>query len=171
MTARQRSEYRGAIPIDKSRALALVGDELKDLESRLETLDLERTARIVKQLYVMHENDPNFPGPVLERMNQFLHDSDVLERPGKYPELIREMKLEALLATEDSPYVEVRAVADPFDDVDMPALTLRVWIIGVIASGCGSFIDTLFGYRNPPIAVGPNVGQLLACEHEAEAYH
>ncbi|ORX37519.1 OPT oligopeptide transporter protein-domain-containing protein [Kockovaella imperatae] len=110
----------------------------------------------------MHENDPNFPGPVLDRMATFLTEPDVLDRPEKHSELVREMKLEALLATEDSPYVEVRANVDPTDDPSMPSFTFRVWVIGCVAACCGSFIDTLFGYRNPPISVGANVAQLIA---------
>jgi hypothetical protein len=112
----------------------------------------------------MHEHDQNFPGTVLDRMAEFLNNPDVLERPEKHAELIREMKLECVLATENSPYVEVRAVVDPTDDYTLPVFTIRVWIIGVIFSAAGSFIDTLFGYRNPAVYVSANVGQLLACE-------
>jgi len=113
----------------------------------------------------MHEHDQNFPGTVLDRMEEFLSNPDVLDRPEKHAELVREMKLECILATENSPYVEVRAVVDATDDPTLPVFTIRVWIIGVIFSAAGSFIDTLFGYRNPAVSVSTNVGQLLACEY------
>jgi len=112
----------------------------------------------------MHKHDQNFPQAVLDRMDEFINNPDVLANPQAHGELIREIKLECVLATENSPYVEVRANVDPTDDPTMPALTIRVWIIGVIFSGAGSFIDTLFGYRNPAVYVGSNVGQLVACE-------
>lgn len=32
---------------------------------------------------------------------------------------------------EDSPYPEVRASVSNIDDPDMPALTIRMWIIGL----------------------------------------
>lgn len=95
-------------------------------------------------------------------MAEFIHDTDAMDRPEKHSELVREMKMEALLATENSPYLEVRANVDPTDDPTMPALTFRVLVIGTCFSAAGSFIDTLFGYRNPAVYVGTNVGQLLA---------
>ena len=45
----------------------------------------------------------------------------------------------------------------------MPCLTFRVWVIGTVFSAAGVFIDVLFGYRNPGVFVGTNVGQLVAC--------
>ena len=33
---------------------------------------------------------------------------------------------------EDSPYPEVRASVSNIDDPEMPAMTLRMWIIGLI---------------------------------------
>jgi hypothetical protein len=107
--------------------------------------------------------DQNFPGTALERMNDFLDNPDVLERPEKHIELIEEMKMEAILSTENSPYAEVRAVVDPDDDPNMPSLTIRVWIIGCLFSGAGSFIDSFFLMRNPPVYIGANVAQLLSC--------
>jgi hypothetical protein len=120
---------------------------------------------VIKKARAVHNNDQNFPGSVLEQMNHFLDDPDVLANPSNYPELIREMKMEAILTTENSPYQEVRANVDATDDPTMPSLTLRVWIIGTIFSGIGSFIDTLFLVRQPAISVGPNVAQMLACEY------
>ena len=32
---------------------------------------------------------------------------------------------------EDSPYAEVRAAVSNIDDPEMPALTLRMWVIGL----------------------------------------
>lgn len=74
------------------------------------------------------------------------------------------MKMEALLATENSPYAEVRANVNAYDDVSLPQLTARVWIIGCVFAAAGSFIDSFFLMRNPPVYIGANVGQLLACK-------
>lgn len=112
----------------------------------------------------MHRYDHNFPRAALDRMEEFVNDPDVLANPDKHVELIREVKLECILSLENSPYLEVRANVDPTDDPTMPCFTVRVWIIGSIFCAAGSFIDTLFGYRNPPVYVSANVGQLLACE-------
>lgn len=72
------------------------------------------------------------------------------------------MKMEAILATENSPYAEVRANVDATDDPSLPVLTIRVWIIGCVFSAAGSFIDAFFTMRNPPVYIGANVAQLLA---------
>lgn len=112
----------------------------------------------------MHKHDQNFPTDILLRMNEFLDNPDVLANPELHGDLIHEMKLEAVMVTENSPYAEVRGVVDPVDDFDMPTFTIRVWIIGVLFSGAGAFINQLFSIRMPNISVGTEVAQLLACE-------
>ncbi len=96
-------------------------------------------------------------------MNEFINDPDVLQNPSAHPALLREIKMECLLATENSPYIEVRANVDPTDDPTLPVFTFRVWVIGTVFAAAGSFIDTLFGYRQPAVYVSANVGQLVAC--------
>jgi hypothetical protein len=83
--------------------------------------------------------------------------------PAAHASLIKEVKLECLLATEFSPYLEVRANTSPTDDPTMPSLTFRSMLIGTFFAGAGSFIDTLFAFRQPPVYVGVTVGQLIAC--------
>ena len=118
----------------------------------------------MKQVKKLHEHDQNFPGSALERITEFLNNPDVLANPNKHYDLITEMKLEALLVTENSPYGEVRANVENTDDPTLPSLTLRVWVIGVLFSGVGAFINELFAIRNPSVYVTANVAQLLACE-------
>lgn len=65
---------------------------------------------------------------------------------------------------QNSPYAEVRANVEATDDPTMPALTIRVWVIGCIFAAAGSFIDSFFLMRNPPVYIGANVAQLLSCE-------
>ena len=93
--------------------------------------------------------------------------SEITANPETYAALVREVKLECLLATENSPYLEVRANVDATDDPTIPALTFRVWFIGTIFACAGAFIDTLFSFRQPAIYIGTSVGQLLACEFRA----
>ncbi|KAK4687087.1 hypothetical protein P7C73_g3042, partial [Tremellales sp. Uapishka_1] len=137
-------------------------DELARLEARMAAMPLERCVGVVNQLVAMHKHDQNFPAGVLQRLFEFQRTPEVLSSPNKYPELVHEIKMECLLATENSPYLEVRANVDATDDPTLPVFTVRVWIIGCVFSAAGSFIDTLFGYRNPAVYVGTNVGQLLA---------
>jgi hypothetical protein len=135
------------------------------MEAKIADLSLERTVHIISHVYNLHKYDQNFPGAALQRMSDFLNNPDVHERPDKHVELVDEMKMEAILSTENSPYAEVRANCDPTDDPTMPSLTIRVWVIGCIFSAAGSFIDSFFLMRNPPVYIGANVAQLLSCEY------
>ena len=116
----------------------------------------------------LHEHDQNFPQTVLERINEFLRNKDtILESPHKHEEIVHEMKLEALLVTENSPYAEVRAVVEVTDDPDMPSFTFRTWFIGIIFCGIGAVVNQLFVLRQPPITITSEVAQLLACKSGA----
>lgn len=110
----------------------------------------------------IHERDPNFPHIILERIQAFLEDDDVFDNPEKHETLITEMKLEAALITNNSPYAEVRAVVDNKDDPSTPCSTVRAWTIGVIFSVFLAFINQLFSIRLPSILISANVAQLLA---------
>jgi hypothetical protein len=113
----------------------------------------------------MHRHDQNFPQDALNALEDFTKNyATIMENPEKHGEIIREVKLECILATEYSPYLEVRANTENTDDPTMPCLTFRAMVIGTIFAGAGSFIDSLFAFRQPPVSVGVSVGQLLACE-------
>jgi hypothetical protein len=92
----------------------------------------------------MHRHDQNFPETALEKMQEFVDNPDIAQHPEKHHDLIHEMKLEAVLATENSPYAEVRACVDATDDPTLPVFTLRVWVIGIVFSGAGAFVNQLF---------------------------
>jgi hypothetical protein len=76
----------------------------------------------------IHDKDPNFPIVILDKIKEFLDNPDVLEHPENYADLIYEMKTEAALITNNSPYAEVRAVVNNTDDVNMPCSTIRAWV-------------------------------------------
>ncbi|KAI5451012.1 hypothetical protein NCC49_002503 [Naganishia albida] len=50
---------------------------------------------------------------------------------------------------EDSPYEEVRASVSNIDDVEMPALTWRVWFLGLLFLVIRSGMETVFQFRSP----------------------
>lgn len=62
---------------------------------------------------------------------------------------------------EDSPYFEVRATVRNYDE-EMPANTIRAWIIGLTATTIVSAVNLLFSLRNPSISIYVYVVQLLA---------
>nr|XP_031857404.1 OPT family small oligopeptide transporter [Kwoniella shandongensis]KAA5524476.1 OPT family small oligopeptide transporter [Kwoniella shandongensis] len=136
--------------------------ELERLEASLDSMSMERAVAIIQKLVKIHKNDQNFPGNILQDMYSFLDNPDIAANPDKYPDIVRTMKLEAILSTENSPYVSVRANVDPTDDPTMPVGTIRMWFIGIIFCAVGAFVDNLFAFRNPSISIGVQVAQLVA---------
>ena len=165
------SDFKDLTVARSNRIFETTHNEAIKLEERLHDLSLERTVKIIKELVYMHEADPNFSGDMMNQMKDFLADLPTSDMPEKN-DTLRCMKLEALLATENSPYVEVRANVDPTDDPSLPCSTIRAWFIGVSFCCLGTFIDTLFAFRYPNVSIGSAVAQLVACEwHHIEALY
>jgi hypothetical protein len=78
---------------------------------------------MMKNVMKVHEKDPNFPVLILDRINE-----NIFDHPENYSELVAEMKTEAALITNNSPYAEVRAVVSNTDDVNIPSSTIRAWV-------------------------------------------
>ncbi|KAK8430914.1 OPT oligopeptide transporter protein-domain-containing protein [Phyllosticta citricarpa] len=74
----------------------------------------------------MHELDPNFPDEVLDKVRAFLSNDDVFAQPQNHFMLIHEMKIEAALITNNSPYAEVRAVVSNTDDPTIPCPSIAI---------------------------------------------
>lgn len=70
-------------------------------------------------------------------------------------------KTEAGIIAYWSPYPEIRSVTDPYDDPNMPIETLRVYIVGLVWTCIGCFINTYFQDRQPAITLDPSVAQLF----------
>lgn len=157
------SHITGLTVCQSEQKLEATTEERIELEERLGEMSLERTLAIVKELVYMHETDPNFSGDTLNQMLDFLANPPTLEKAEKN-ELLRFMKLEALLAVENSPYAEVRANVDPTDDPNIPCSTIRAWFIAIIFACIGTAVDNFFAFRYPGINIAANVAQLIACE-------
>lgn len=72
-----------------------------------------------------------------------------------------QVKTEAGLIAFHSPYPEVRSVTDPYDDPTITAETFRVYLLGIIWTCIGAFINQFFAERQPRISLKPAVVQLL----------
>ena len=70
-------------------------------------------------------------------------------------------RLEAALIAYHSPYPEIRAITDPFDDPSIPVETVRVYIIGLFWTFIGSIVNNFFVHRMPSISLGGHTIQLL----------
>ncbi|KAB5527929.1 OPT oligopeptide transporter protein-domain-containing protein [Coniochaeta sp. 2T2.1] len=125
-------------------------------------MSTEEVRILMTNVLEIHHNDPNFPHVTLEKIKEFLGNAAVFENPEKHEELIYQMKLEAALITNNSPYAEVRAVVDNHDDPSVPCSTIRSWVIGLAFSALLGFINQLFSIRQPTITILSNVAQMLA---------
>lgn len=63
---------------------------------------------------------------------------------------------------EDSPFPEVRASVSNIDDPEMPAMTLRMWVIGLVLCMTASAMNLFFNFRQPAPSVSP-LALLLVC--------
>ncbi|KAF8811268.1 small oligopeptide transporter [Phlegmacium glaucopus] len=68
----------------------------------------------------------------------------------------------ASMLEDDSPYLEVRSAVANFDDPEMPASTIRAWIMGIIWAILISGMNQFFYFRYPSVSIGNLVAQLLA---------
>ena len=95
------------------RDLIITGDDLASAQETAKELSLDETRTILRDVIQNHENDQNFPVHVLETMKELVANEDMVLNPEKDQMLISEMRVEAALIQNDSPYPEVRAVSTP----------------------------------------------------------
>ena len=83
------------------------------------------------------------------------------ERPPEFEDWGFQARMEALLIAYWSPYPEVRAISDPFDDPNERCETFRAYTISIVWQGIGTFINTYFRARQPPINLASEVVQVF----------
>lgn len=105
----------------------------------------------LQQFEKMHKLDPNMP---LDELS----DVDAAIATGNAE---KGLEIEHALMEDNSPYPEVRAVVRNYD-VDVPANTVRAWVIGLLLCTIGSGVNMLFSLRNPSVAITTYVIQLVA---------
>ncbi|CAK7273386.1 hypothetical protein SEPCBS119000_005627 [Sporothrix epigloea] len=137
-------------------------EDLDDARARADEMSLDDVRELLEGVYKMHENDPNFPHMALRKIKNFIKNEHVFDHPEKHADLIYEMKIEAALITNHSPYADVRAVVSNRDDPNQHSSTVRVWVIGLTFSALLSFVNQFFSIRYPAITLQNNVVQLLA---------
>ncbi|KAG9228185.1 putative sexual differentiation process protein isp4 [Amylocarpus encephaloides] len=105
----------------------------------------------LRAFQVEHKWDPNLPEETIQTVADALNVDDVEKK----------VAVEVHLLEEDSPYPEVRAAVRNYDE-DVPANTVRAWVLGLLWTTIGSAVNTLFSLRNPSIALTPVVTLLLS---------
>lgn len=105
----------------------------------------------LKQFSNLHHLDPNLPIGELNDIDDALQSGNAEKG----------LRMEQVMVEDNSPYPEVRASVRNYD-VDLPANTIRAWVIGLILCTIGSGVNMLFSLRNPSVTVTTYVIQLVA---------
>ncbi|KAL2634091.1 hypothetical protein R1flu_005570 [Riccia fluitans] len=61
----------------------------------------------------------------------------------------------------DSPIEEVNLTVPTTDSPNMPVLTARTWIIGLLICSCLAFLNQFFWFRTSPITISALAGQIV----------
>ncbi|KAK8091468.1 OPT oligopeptide transporter protein-domain-containing protein [Apiospora hydei] len=141
---------------------AITDEDYAQAKAVADQMSLSEVKALMENVIKMHDRDPNFPMTVIEKIRQFLRNDAIFQHPEQHEELVYEMKLEAALITNNSPYAEVRSVVSNRDDPEMPCGTIRAWVIGLCFAAVLGFINQFFSVRQPAIQLMANVAQLLS---------
>lgn len=128
-----------------------VPPDVEYLAEKIQKMNLETAVSILKDAIDQHDGDMNFPQETYDKIKLLVEDpSDQME-----------CKLEAALIGFHSPYPEVRAVTDPYDDVNTPVETIRAYFLGFLWTIIGTGVNEFFAHRLPSIMLTSSVIQLL----------
>lgn len=61
----------------------------------------------------------------------------------------------------DNPIEQVRLIVSTHDDPDLPALTFRTWVLGMISCGLLAFLNRFFGFRENALYVSTVAAQIV----------
>lgn len=143
---------------------------------KIENLTVIQALEILREALVEHNGDLNFPSKDYELIQRL-----VSQTPDNFSDDINEgnlkikndelddslldwrleTKLEAALIAFHSPYPEVRAVVDAYDDPSIPVETFRVYVISLFWTILGATINNFFVHRLPSIRLSSSTVQLL----------
>jgi hypothetical protein len=134
--------------------------EIDFILSKITVMTEDEALNILVKAIEYHDDDPNFPGPVMQKIKLLVQGPKVYGADSSIDYEI-DLKVEAALIHYHSPYPEVRAVSDPEDDPTAPVETIRSYFLGMVIMGGATSINTFFSPRQPAINLGVYVLQLL----------
>ncbi|KAK6456525.1 OPT oligopeptide transporter protein-domain-containing protein [Scheffersomyces xylosifermentans] len=144
-------------------AVAILQDAILEFRDdiNIPTPDYELLERLVesydgKNYNVKEKLQSNFDNQKAS-FEETAHESDF----HKIVDWDLQVRLEAVLIAYHSPYPQVRAVTDPFDDPTIPVETVRVYIAGIIWTAIGAVINQFFSQRQPAIELSSSVVQIF----------
>lgn len=106
-----------------------------------------------------HDDDWNFPQASREKFQLLLQGPKACDMDEYTYSL--SIRSEATLLHYFSPYAEVRAVCDPYDDPTIAVETIRSYFLALLWSLAGITVNVFFGQRFPGIYLSSQVLQML----------
>ncbi|KAH9812148.1 putative oligopeptide transporter [Melampsora americana] len=158
-----RFEKRQADPLEGSQTQTSVDLDLNFKppvdEKSLDPEDVQTLLRYLRGVIKENEDDLNFPAQLLQQASAaFKPDVSDME----IMEITAAVRAELKLAKENSPYPEVRACVEPFDDPSTPVMTFRMWTIGLFLVILGTGLNQFFAPRQPSIGLSVTFAQLVS---------
>lgn len=134
--------------------------------NKIQSLQVDEAVQILKNFVKDHDDDVNISSDEFDFVVRLIKRSELSnEKSQTADEDIFNWELqaqtEAGIIAFWSPYPEVRSVTQPYDDPSTPVETLRVYIVGVIWTGIGAFVNQFFEERMPSIYLSTSVVQLF----------
>ncbi|KAK9475197.1 OPT oligopeptide transporter protein-domain-containing protein [Dipodascopsis tothii] len=136
-----------------------LGEDIDRVSSFVAQLTEEQSLEILRTAIEYHKDDINFASATMEKITKLAQGLEFYE--GDYDTYSLELRTEAALIGHYSPYPEVRAVTDPFDDPTVYVETPRVYLLALIWTIIGAGIYQFFASRQPSIALNSAVIQLF----------
>ncbi|KAK9378026.1 OPT oligopeptide transporter protein-domain-containing protein [Kockiozyma suomiensis] len=130
------------------------------LFDRMAVLPVEEGIEILKATVKDHLRDENFPAVDMDRIIALLKGAEHYQG-GDRDAYELDIKIEAALIKYHSPYPEVRAVCDPFDEPAAEIETIRMYFLGICWVALGSFINQFFSQRQPALSITSQACQIL----------
>lgn len=113
---------------------------------------------IITRFVDVHEDDYNLLLSQKDYLKELLQGEKDAPNPETYS---MDIRIEAAIIKYWSPYIEVRAVTDCYDDMDEACETIRSYAVGLLWTLVGCFVNQFFVFRYPSITIGNDVLQLL----------
>lgn len=132
--------------------------DLVHIMDKIDTLTIDDCREITEKMLHDHEFDYNFAPTLREKLNRLL-DGPTKEQSQDEWEL--EFKTEVAVCKFYSPYPEVRAITEPYDDIDLPCETIRAHLLGYIWAVVAQFTNSLFNSRFPAVTIASVVVQVF----------
>lgn len=145
--------------IAEKEKIEISDHDIRYMVNRVNERTIEEAKNVLAEALVYHNDDPNINGETYDQIENLMKGPEFFE--GSLEDYEFEIKIEAALIDDWSPYPEVRAVTQVNDDPNESCETLRVYLIGLTLAVAGVVLNTFFYNRFPSISLPTMCFQLI----------